>query len=101
MISFTDKVSIPSHVLVRFVDKEAVLLNMQTEQYSGLDETGTWMWRLATTAVDIERAYRTLMNEYDVNSETLRQGLSGLLEELVANGLLTVTPSDVGTTSTI
>lgn len=102
MISFTDKVSIPSHVLVRFVDKEAVLLDMQTELYWGLDETGTRMWRLATSAMDIECACRTLMNEFsNVNAGTLRQNLSHLLEELVGNGLLTQTPSHVGTPSTI
>jgi hypothetical protein len=97
MISFTDKVRMPSHVLMHSVDKEVVFLNMQTEQYSGLDETGTWMWQIATSSVNIECAYRTIMNEYDVNAATLRQNLSDLLEELVGNGLLTISSSDVET----
>ena len=97
MISFTDKVRVPSHVLMHSVDKEVVFLNMQTEQYSGLDETGTWMWQIVTSSVNIECAYRTIMNEYDVNAETLRQNLSDLLEELVGNGLLTIISSDVET----
>ena len=97
MISFTDKVCVPSHVLVHFVDKEVVFLNMQTEQYSGLDEMGTWMWQVATSSVNIECAYRTVVNEYDVNAETLRQNLSDLLEELVGHGLLTISSSDVET----
>jgi hypothetical protein len=101
MISFADKVGIPSHVLVRFMDKEAVLLNTETERYFGLDETGTRMWQLMTSAVDLETAYQTLLNEYDVHAGTLRENLSELLEELVGNGLLTITPSNVGTTPTI
>src|ERR1700738_2140641 len=40
MVMFSDKVSVPAHVLVRFLDKEAVLLNIETERYFGLDETG-------------------------------------------------------------
>jgi Coenzyme PQQ synthesis protein D (PqqD) len=92
MISFTDKVSIPSHVLVRLMDKEAVLLNLETEIYFGLDETGTRMWQLTTTAPDIATAYEQLLGEYDVEAESLRQHLAELLTELTEKGLLTTTP---------
>jgi|GEM_PF-205804 hypothetical protein len=101
MVLFSDKVSVPAHVLVRFLDKEAVLLNIETERYFGLDETGARMWQLATTAASIDAAYQALLNEYDVDGETLREHLSELLEKLADNGLLTMTPSDVGTTSAI
>jgi hypothetical protein len=101
MVMFSDKVMVPAHVLVRFLDKEAVLLNIETERYFGLDETGARMWQLATTAANIDAAYQTLLSEYDVDGETLREHLSELLEKLANNGLLTMTPSDVGTTSTI
>lgn len=101
MVMFSDKVSVPAHVLVRFLDKEAVLLNIETEHYFGLDETGARMWQLATTATDINAAYQALLDEYDVDPETLRKHFSELLEKLVINGLLTMTSSDVGTTSTI
>jgi coenzyme PQQ synthesis protein D (PqqD) len=101
MVMFSDKVSVPAHVLVRFLDKEAVLLNIETERYFGLDETGARMWQLATTAANIDAAYQALLSEYDVDGETLREHLSELLEKLAGNGLLTMTPSDVGTTAAI
>jgi hypothetical protein len=66
-----------------------------------LDETGARMWQLATTAENIDAAYQTLLSEYDVDGETLREHLSELLEKLADNGLLTVTSSDVGTPSAI
>src|ERR1700674_4199958 len=97
MVLFSDKVSVPAHVLVRFLDKEAVLLNIETERYFGLDETGARMWQLATTSANIDAAYHALLSEYDVDAEMLREHLSDLLEKLVDNGLLTVTSSDVGT----
>src|ERR1700686_189974 len=96
-----DRVIVPSHVLVRFLDKEAVLLNIETERYFGLDETGARMWQLATTAANIDTAYKSLLSEYDVDAETLRAHLSELLEKLADNGLLTMTSSDVGTASAI
>src|SRR6202051_1564139 len=101
MVMFSDKMSVPAHVLGRFLDKEAVLLNIETERYFGLDETGARMWQLATTSANIDAAYQALLSEYDVDAQTLREHLSELLEKLADNGLLTVTSSDVGNTSAI
>lgn len=97
MVSFMDRVVVPSHVLVRFLDKESVLLNIETERYFGLDETGTRMWQLVTVAPKIEVAYQQLLEEYDVQPELLRENLTDLLARLVENGLLQVASSDVGT----
>src|ERR1700724_3616486 len=101
MVSLSDRVVVPSPVLVRFLDKESVLLNIETERYFGLDETGTRMWQLVTAAPKIEVAYQQLLDEYDVEPDLLRGNLTDLLGRLVENGLLEVVPSDVGTASAI
>ncbi len=101
MVSFMDRATIPQHVLVRVLDRESVLLNLQTERYFGLDETGTRMWQLATTAPCIDAAYQDLLAEFDVDAELLRADFSELLERLVENGLLQVVPADVGTAPAI
>ena len=101
MVSFADRVAVPQHVLIRFLDKESVLLNIETERYFGLDETGTRMWQLATAAPNIETAYHQLLDEYEVQPEPLRNDLIELLGRLVENGLLQVISSNVGTASTI
>src|ERR1700726_2646945 len=101
MVSLDDRVSVPSHVLVRFLDKESVLLNIETERYFGLDETGTRMWQLVTAAPKVEVAYQQLLDEYDVEAGLLRANLTDLLNRLIENGLLEVAPSDVGTAPAI
>ena len=101
MVSLTDRVIVPSHVLVRFLDKESVLLNIETERYFGLDETGTRMWQLVTAAPSVEVAYQQLLEEYDVAPELLRDHFTELLARLVENGLLQVASSDVGTAPAI
>lgn len=101
MVSLADCVTVPAHVLVRFLDKEAVLLNIETERYFGLDETGTRIWQLVTVAPSVDAAYAQLLDEYDVEAELLRLNLTELLTRLVENGLLQVTSSNVGTSSTI
>ena len=101
MVSFMDRAETLPHVLVRYLDKESVLLNLETERYYGLDETGTRMWQLVTAAPNIDAAYRELLNEYDVESDLLRLHLTELLGRLVENGLLQIQPADVGTASTV
>jgi hypothetical protein len=101
MVSFADRAEMLPHVLVRFLDKESVLLNLETERYFGLDETGTRMWQVVTSAANIDAAYQELQNEYDVESELLRSHLTELLGRLVDNGLLQIQPADVGTTSAV
>ena len=95
MISFWDRVEVPKHVLARSLEKESVLLNLEAECYYGLDETGTRMWELFTTAPTINDAYVQLLSEFDVEAELLRQNLSELLERLVDNGLLRIHSANV------
>jgi len=96
MLTFGDRAAAPSHVLVRFLDQESVLLNLETEKYFGLDETGTRMWQLVTTAPNINAAYQELLAEYDVHPELLRENLTELVGHLVEHGLLQVSPADAG-----
>lgn len=101
MISFAERAVVPSNVLIRFLDQESVLLNVETERYFGLDAVGTRMWQLATSAPNLDVALDKLLEEYDAPAERLRADLSGLLENLVENGLIAMKPADVGTTSPV
>src|ERR1700758_131209 len=101
MVSLMDRVIVPSHVLVRVLDKESVLLNIETERYFGLDETGTRMWQLVTAAPKVEVAYQQLLDEYDVEPELLRENLTELLDRLVENGLLQIADAHVESSSTV
>jgi hypothetical protein len=101
MVSFTDRAKVPPHVLVRFLEGESVLLNLETERYFGLDGTGTRMWQAVTAAPNIDDAYRELLEEFDVAPELLRTNLTDLLGRLLDNGLLEVRPADVGTAAAV
>jgi hypothetical protein len=96
MVSFANRAIVPDHVLVRHLDGESVLLNLDTEKYFGLDAMGTRMFVLVIASPCIESAYEKLLGEYEVEPEVLRGHLSDLLSRLVDNGLLDVLPADVG-----
>jgi hypothetical protein len=95
MLIFENRAVVPAHVLIRHLDGESVLLNLETEKYFGLDSTGTRMWELMTSSPNIEAAYGQLAHEFEVEPEILRTHLAELLGKLVENGLLQVRPSDV------
>jgi hypothetical protein len=101
MITFSERAVIPSHVLIRFLDQESVLLNLETEKYFGLDAVGTRMWQLVTAAATVEAALAQLVEEYDALPETLRTDLTRLLQHLLDNGLIELQTTDVGKTSPV
>jgi Coenzyme PQQ synthesis protein D (PqqD) len=96
MLTFSDRVVVPTHVLIRHLDGESVLLNLETEKYFGLDTTGTRMWEVATQSTSIEAAYATLLQEFEVEPVLLRANLVELIGRLTENGLLTLSSADVG-----
>jgi hypothetical protein len=87
-ITLNQKISVPEDVLVQVLDGESVLLNLQNEQYYGLDDIGTRMWEVLAESQSIEEAYRVLLAEYQVEPQQLQQDLQVLLEKLVEHGLV-------------
>lgn len=97
MLQFANRVIVPKHVLIRHLDGESVLLNLETEKYFGLDATGTRMWQLVTAAPTVDAAYAQLLEEFEVEPELLRTHLTELLNRLLENGLLSLATDNVGT----
>jgi hypothetical protein len=89
-ISFSDRVRVPDDVLISNLQDESVILNLDSERYYGLDSIGTRILSALTTSDSIEAAYNTLIQEYDVDGQVLRQDLLTLVESLVEQGLIQV-----------
>jgi hypothetical protein len=88
--AFERRASTRPAALFRELDGESVVLNLDTEQYFGLDEVGTRMWAVLTSSPSIETAYRTLLDEYDVAPDVLRRDLGVLVQRLADSGLIEV-----------
>jgi hypothetical protein len=83
------RVTVPTDVLVRVLDGEAVLLSLTAESYFGLDAVGTHIWHVVTSTVTLEEALARLLDDYpDVEPAQLRTDFNALIEELVGHGLL-------------
>ena len=91
-VSFSDRVRVPDDVLISNVQEESVILNLDSERYIGLDDVGTRFLSVLTTSDSIETAYKKLLSEYDVDSEALRHDLIALVERLIEQGIVQISP---------
>jgi hypothetical protein len=87
-LTLESEITIPSDVLFRDLNGEAVLLNLTDGKYYGLDEVGTRTWELLSQSGRLDQTYQTLLQEYDVSPEQLQQDLLRLANELLSRGLL-------------
>lgn len=88
MVSLTARVSVPEGVLFREVDGEAVLLQLTSGRYYGLDTTGTRMWTLLADHGELAPVLEALIAEYDAEPARLERDLLELVERLVDCQLL-------------
>ena len=90
MVTLQSKIVIPQDVLFRDVAGEAVILNLETGKYFGLDGVGTRMWALLAEHGSVETAYWALLDEYEVNAEQLQSDLFKLIDDLAGHQLLKI-----------
>jgi hypothetical protein len=75
-------VKISDNVLFQQINNECVLLDMDSEQYFGLDDVGARVWQILSEDGDTEKALTLLLTEYETDEKTLRQDLINLITEL-------------------
>jgi predicted RND superfamily exporter protein len=76
------KLTIPEDVMFRILGDEAVILNVASGVYFGLDEVGTRMWQLMSEYGSTEKVVEMMLNEYEVEEEQLRADLEKLIKQL-------------------
>jgi Coenzyme PQQ synthesis protein D (PqqD) len=82
---------VPEHVVHRSFEAETLLLNLETGQYHGLNETGGRMLELLeTTQGRIREAVEKLAAEYEVPFEDIAPDLTAFCSDLEERGLLVV-----------
>lgn len=85
-----DRFTVCPDVVFRVLGAEAILLNLESGLYFGLNEVGTRAWELLQTH-DVAGACDALASEFDAPVEQIRADVLALTGRLVAQGLLAVT----------
>jgi hypothetical protein len=87
-INLNQTIALSPDVISQEVSGETVLLDLESENYFGLDEVGTRIWQLIKETNDLNSIYNTLLGEYEVSGERLQQDLTVLLSEIEGLGLI-------------
>ena len=67
---------------------EAVLLNIKSGTYFGLNAMGTRIWQLIQKPAQVSDVYQELLSEYEVQPKACMEELLGFLRQLLANDLI-------------
>lgn len=81
-------ISIPEDVIFRNLEGEAIILNLATGIYFGLDAVGTRMWTVLAESSSVRRVVDVIGGEYDVEPRIAEQDVLDLVNQLVEKGLI-------------
>ena len=75
-------------VLIQTVVGEAVLLDLRSQKYFGLNEVGTRAWQVLAETGDAGMVRTRLAQEFRVDGAQLERDLDALFERLLRAGLV-------------
>jgi hypothetical protein len=81
-------VRVNAGTLHRELQGEGVLLQLDTGEYFGLDAIGERMWTLLAEYGRVATVHAHLLEEFDVDAETLSRDLAELVDEFIRRRLL-------------
>jgi hypothetical protein len=87
-MNLNQNISLSPDVISQEVSGETVLLDLESENYFGLDEIGTRIWQLIKETNELQSIFDTLLEEYDVSEERLQLDVTTLLTEIEGLGLV-------------
>jgi hypothetical protein len=92
-----DRIEVPAHVADEVVGGEAVLLNLRTGVYFGLNATGTRAWGILKRTGNPEHLLNEMQHCYGTHAPALQMELTSWLAELEQCGLICRTSEPDGT----
>ena len=87
-MNLKQSVILSEDALFQEVSGETVILDMASETYFGLDAVGTRVWQLMQEKAALQPVFDSLLQEYEVEPETLERDLADLLASLEEAGLI-------------
>jgi len=89
-MNLNQKITFADTVFAQEVDGEMVLLDMNSENYFGLDEVGTAIWQAMQEKETLQEVLDVLLEQYEVESDVLEKDLADFVAKLVESELVEV-----------
>ena len=78
------------------LEGEAVILNLKSGLYHGLNPVGARVWELVQKPTKVNAILEKLTLEYDVDAQTCTRDLLAVLEDMLGAGLIEVRDGGAG-----
>jgi len=89
-LSGESRVVVSKNQMASDIAGETVILGMTAGRYYGLDAVGARVWQLIQTPITVSDLARTIVAEYEVDSEHCERDLLALLRQMTEAGLVEV-----------
>jgi hypothetical protein len=89
--SLESRIHVNEDVLHQDLNGEAVLLNLKTGMYFGLDAVGTRVWQLVDEKKSLAEIVEVIVSEYDVPQDRCTEDVLSLVADMEQRGLVTLT----------
>ena len=83
-------ITLSPDVISQEVSGETVLLDLNSENYFGLDEIGTRIWQLIESSGNLQEIYDTMLSEYEVEADQLLEDMEQLVVDIEKAGLVSL-----------
>jgi len=86
-VTLDQMVAVSEDAVFRELDGEAVVLNLETGVYYGLDTVGTAIWQAIEPRGRLRHAFDRVVAEFDADPATIESDLIDLADSLLDKGL--------------
>lgn len=90
MISENTTIERQNGVVFCNLNDEAVLLDLASGVYFGLNQVGASIWRLLETPRKLDQIGTELQREYEIDAETCGSAVRQFVTQLASKGLITL-----------
>lgn len=84
------KIVISKDILFREIEGEAVLLNIRTGVYFGMNPVGTGIWRIMEKKKNLEDVLESMLENFEIDRKTCEQDLAEFVGRLEKNDLVSI-----------
>ena len=82
------KFKLPRHVSLTAVDDDAVLLDLNSGAYFGLNHIGASLLDQLQQGISVELAIENIAKQYQISNDIVAQDIQELLSELIDQALI-------------
>ena len=86
-MNLDQKIKFSDTIFAQEVDGEMVLLDMNSENYFGLDAVGTDIWMFLGEGKTVGETKEALLEMYDVDADLLQRDIEAFIDNLIKNEL--------------